>query len=265
MIPLIPYCIDHTMGYWYVVSLGVVKAVSRVFRGTTALSVGTGANNYTVYTVALGGLLLTVIRIFSPSLALTDADYITADVEGLTSVYSGTGSLITNPVEQLKWMLHNLIYSDWNGGPYSTTAAPVDDVMCSAAASYATTFKYEGAKYIGGSTTQESGSSLISSWLKSHLLFRARWSNLGKLGVFPIDHRHAPYAADYVFKGEEFAKVFKYQTASEGLASMIKSSYLYSKAGGQYWMTLQVQDLERWLIEKITESYELSWSASRFL
>jgi len=264
MIPLIPYCLDASAGYWYVVSLGYLKAVTRVYNASspTPLSVGTGANNYTVYNIALGGLFLTVIRIFSPSPVLTEADSITADVEGLTNVYNGTGSVISNPVEQFQWMLQNLIYSDWNGGAYATTA-PVDETLCSIAASYATAFKQEGSQYIGGTRSQTSGNALISSWLKSHLMMRARWSNLGELGVFPLDHRYAPYTTDYVFTGEEFG-TFSYQTASEGLATMIESSYLYSAASGQYWMSLQVQDLERWLLEKITESYDLSWSGSRF-
>jgi hypothetical protein len=262
MLPMIPYCIDATMGYWYLVSLGAMKSVPRVYKGATALSSGTGANQFQVSNIWRGGMYMTVVQIYSPSPVLTDADVLTCDVEGTQSV---GGVVITNPVEQLKWMLNNVIYNDWGGDPSGTfSTAPTDDTLMSTAAAYAAAFKYEGSRYIGGTTEQSTGSELLSSWMKSHINMRARWSNLGRLGVFPIDHRYLPYAADYVFDGEEFDRVFSFKTSSEGLSSKVKSSYLYGEADSKYWMTLEVQDLARWQIEKITESFDLSWSASRF-
>ncbi len=267
MVRSVPISISATTGYEYIVSLGVVKSVPRVYKGTTLQTLTT---HYTIQTRVLGGLKMTTIRFVS---ATTADDVITCDVEGLTDTNTTAGNLLTSPIDLLKWYLNNLVYSDWNGDAYSTIAAPLDLPTLSIAASYCSAFRYEAAQRFGGSREQETALAFLNGWLRSHLMLRMRWSNDGKLGVVPIDHRWAPYAAEYAYTGgsglgrhapEDFPDGFKYQLAAAGICSKVSLEYLYGDAASKFWQTLEVQDLTRWQTEKVTEKFQLDWSSSRF-
>jgi len=192
--------------------------------------------------------------------------YPSPDVEGITDTGATSGAVIAAPTEQLKWLLNNVIYSDWNGGAYSTTAAPVDSTSFSATGSYCSTFKYEGSQKIGGTADQVTGISLVNGWLKSHPMIRARWGNDGKLGLRVIDHRWTPYTYEYLIDGvtNDVDRGFAFTTSASDIVSKVSVEYLYGEAAGKFWQKLEVQDLARWNVEKVTQSFPLSWSASRF-
>lgn len=267
MVSCVPISISAATGYEYVVSLGIMKSVPRVYKGTTLQTLTT---HYTIQTRNLGGLKMTTIRFVS---ATTADDVITCDVEGLTDTNTTAGTLLTSSIDLLKWFLNNLIYSDWNGDAYSTTAAPLDLATLSITASYCSTFRYEVAFRFGGSRDQQPGIDFLNRWLRSHLMLRMRWSNDGKIGVVPIDHRWTPYAAAFAYTGgsapgrhaaEDFPDGFRYQLAAAGICSKVSLEYLYGEAAGKFWQTLEVQDLARWATEKVTEKFQLDWSSSRF-
>jgi hypothetical protein len=265
MVTAIPISIDATTGYKYLVSLGTMKSIPRVYKNGTLQTVGT---HYNVAQESRGGLSYTYVGFVS---ATASTDVVTCDVEGLTENGLTSGAVILNPADQVKWVLHNVVYGDWSGGAY-LSGAPIDAQMFATTAAYCSLFKYEGAKRIGGTTDQDTGLSLMNEWLRSGPMLRFRWSNLGKLGPFVIDHRFAPYAAAYLFDGgtqlaagvDDVDRSFGFRASSNGIISKVSMQYLYGEAPGKYWQKLEVQDLRRWQIERITESFTFPWSTSRF-
>jgi hypothetical protein len=97
-------------------------------------------------------------------------------------------------------------------------------------------------------------------------MIRARWGTDGKIGLRVIDHRWSPYAADYSFDGMtgDIDRGYSFATGAGDIISKVSVEYMYGEAAGKYWQTLEVQDLARWEIEKVTQSIPLSWSAARF-
>jgi hypothetical protein len=181
--------------------------------------------------------------------------------------------VLTSPIDLLKWFLNNLVYSDWNGDAYSTTAAPLGLASLSIAASYCSAFRQEASFRFGGSRDQQTALAFLNGWIRSELMLRPRWSNEGKLGVVPIDHRWTPYATEYTYIGgsepgrhaaEDLPDGFTYRLAASGICSKVSLQYLYGEAASKFWQTLEVQDLARWATEKVTERFALEWSSSRF-
>jgi hypothetical protein len=259
MIPAIPYSINAATGYRYVVSLGTVKSVPRVYKNGTLQTLTT---HYTISYPTIAGITLTSIDFVG---ATTENDSVTCDVEGLTDDGTTSGAVILAPTDMIKWVLHNLIWGDWDGSSTYLTGAPIDTSAFAAAAAYCTAYKRESSQYIGGTTVQTTGISLINSMLHSELMLRARWSNLGTIGLKPLDHRYAPYQSVYQFAGEDIDRSFAYKTNSEGLCTKVSLEYLRDTANSKYWQTLEVQDLARWQDEKVTEPFSLAWSPARFL
>jgi hypothetical protein len=261
-IPLVPYAIDSGLGWYkYVVSLGCCKAVNRVYKGSTLLTVTT---NYTVQQESLGGMWLTTVYLVGGTTA-TATDVITADVDGLTDTNLTTGAVITNPADLLSFAIVSLIYNNWDGvTQYDETDAPIDATSFSAAGSYFSTFKGEGAYRLGGTKEQQTGLALVNSWLKSHLMVRARWSNAGTIGLKVIDHRWSPYSYDYLVRSNDVNGAFGFGTSASDIISKVAVEYLYGDAPGKYWQRLETQDLARWEVEKVSQSYSLAWSSSRF-
>lgn len=267
MVGAVPISINATTGYEYIVSLGVMKSVPRVYKGTVLQTLTT---HYTIQTRMLGGLKMTTIRFVN---ATTVDDIITCDVEGLTDTNTTAGSVLVSPIDLLKWYLNNLVYSDWNGDAYSTTAAPLDLTSLSISAAYCSAFGQEAGFRFGGSGDQQQAIAFVNRWLRSQLMLRMRWSNEGKIGVIPIDHRWTPYATEYSYTGgsapgrhgpQDLKDGFSYRLAASGICSKVSLEYLYGDAAGKFWQKLEVQDLARWATEKVTENFQLDWSSSRF-
>lgn len=258
MIPAIPVSIDATLGYEYMVSLGTLKSVDRVYQNGTLKTLTT---HYTVGQRSAGGLTFTYVRFVGATAA---ADVITCDAHGLTDDGTTAGTVILAPAEQLKWVLNNLIYGDWAGGAY-VTGAPIDSAAFSATAAYQAAFLVESAVYLGGGTKATSGMEIIDSWMASHLMVRARW-RAGLFGILPIDHRYAPYAAAVTSNAsiDDVGASLDVSRSAAGICSKVSVEYLYGEQAGKYWSALEVQDLTRWQTEKRTEGFPLLWSSRRF-
>lgn len=257
-IPAIPVSIDAALGYEYMVSLGTLKAVDRVYQNGTLKTLTT---HYTVGQRSLGGLTYTYVRFVGATAA---TDVITCDVQGLTDTGATAGSVILAPAEQLKWALHNLIYGDWAGGTY-LTGAPIDSAAFALTAAYQSMFRAEGAKYLGGGTKPTTGMEIVDGWMPSHLMIRARWAS-GLFGILPIDHRYAPYAAAVIANAlnDDVERSLDVARSASGICSKVSVEYLYGEQAGKFWSALEVQDLARWQTEKVTDAFSLDWSARRF-
>jgi hypothetical protein len=258
MIPTIPVSIDAALGYEYMVSLGTLKAVDRVYQNGTLKTLTT---HYTVGQRSLGGLTYTYVRFVGATAA---TDVITCDVQGLTDDGTTAGNVILAPAEQLKWTLHNLIYGDWSGGSY-LSGAPIDSGAFALTAAYQSTFRAEGATYLGGGIKPMTGIEIVNGWMASHLTIRARWQG-GLFGILPLDHRYVPYAAALIANAttDDVDRGLDVSRSAAGLCSKVSVEYLYGEQAGRYWSALEVQDLARWQTEKVTDAFSLVWSARRF-
>ncbi len=260
-VPAFPISIDPATGYVYLVSLGAIRSVLRVYKNSVLQTAGV---NYNVAQQWRGGLYMTVV-VFTGATVATDV--VTCDVEGLTVDNTTSGALILLPADQAKWVLNNLVFADWNGGAYSTTTAPIDAPLFARTASYQATFLAEGSHYLGGSLEQTSGMAFLTEWLGSNIMIRARWSPLGKFGVFPFDHRWAPYTTAFWAHDskDEFDASFGTKHSAGQIVSRVSVEYLPGKVAGKMWQRLEVQDLTRWTLERVTDSFTLAASSARFL
>lgn len=253
--------LDATNGYWYLVGIGVMDDVPRVYKNGTLQTVST---HYTIQNPKWGGTTYTAIKFVSATVA---SDVVTADVQGLTDAGDGTGSLITGATDQLIHFLVNFAWGDWRTGDWlATSSAPIDTVACAASKTYLGKYGDEGSIYEGGSTEQRRAIEVVNRWLKSFPPLRVRWSNAGLLGVVPISHASGDYVSSPWVQAEvdERDASFSYRTVSSQIVSRVSLSYLPGERAGKLWQSLDLQDLALWEDEKVTENIALENSAARF-
>jgi hypothetical protein len=130
-----------TSNQWYLLSVGWLKAVSRVF--VAGLQV---TSNFTVIHPTVNGRVYTVIQ-WTGSAPPDGA--ITADVQGYETVGDGTGTLIENEANILKHLLVNFIYGDATSLWLADATAPVDTTAFASAAAILD----RGGRRAGGSST----------------------------------------------------------------------------------------------------------------
>lgn len=252
-------------GKYWLVGVGVMKAVPRVYKnGGTALTLST---NYTLAYPKWGGTTYTAVVIGgSGATTSSTADEVTCDVEGLTDAGDGTGGLITGAAAQLQHFLVNFGYGDWRTGAWlSEATAPLDTSSFATADTFMAKFGGEGSIYVGGSTEQKRVREVLSGWLRSWPMLRARWSADGKMGLRVIDHASGAYvSAPWVQAVRDELAPMQYEAVSGQLVSRVSLSYLPGQRAGKLWQTLDLQDLALWQSEKTTEQVALDYSAARF-
>ena len=228
---------------------------------TNAYSAGTlvATSDYTASTVTINGKLWSIVTF--------DADQgdnaITLDVEGLTDNHAGGGTLITNPVEQLRHFLVNFVWNDWRSGAYyAESTAPLATQYFNQTADFLNALGHEGSKRYAG-TEQIKALDALNEWLDSHEI-KAFWTNNGKLAIRPIDHRSVRvYFATQWLRGDETALSFKHTFDPSNIVRHVSAQYIYNEAQAKYMQTLEVADLS--VADDVTVSRTLPWSAARVL
>lgn len=250
-----------TANHYWIVSLGVLKAVARVrHNGGSVLS---SPSNYEVKYPVWGGSVYTAIY-------LKDAnaydDTVTCDVEGLTDVGDGSGAVILHPCSQIEHFLSNFGWGDWKSGTwYSSSLWPIDLTSFTAAATFLSRFGSEGSLYIGGSTEQVRALDVFNLWLTSNPMLRGRWSNVGTLGVVPISHESGEYLSEpWIQQERDELRPMTYEALSENIVARVSVQYLPGHRAGKLWQALDVQDLQAWEQERSTAQLPLECSAARF-
>lgn len=251
---------SSTAGKVWLVGLGALKAVPRVYKNGTLKTLTT---HYTVGTKLWGGATYTVVTMVEASVV---GDEITCDVEGLTDAGDGSGALITGAASQVKHFLVNFGYGDWRTGAWLPDAgAPIDVASVATADAFTGKFGGEGSLYVGGSTEQQRVLDVFNGWLRSWPLIRARWSADGKLGLRVLDHGSGGYlSVPWVQPERDELEPMRYETVAGQLVSRVSLSYLPGQRAGKLWQTLDLQDLRLWGRVKVTEQLALEYSAARF-
>jgi hypothetical protein len=102
----------------YCASWGAMKAINRVYQdGTGLLTLGAG---YTVTYPNYGGDTWTVLTIVADPAGAA----ITWEGDGYETVGDGSGTLITDPVDQIEHFLHNFVFNRSSGSWYTRATAP---------------------------------------------------------------------------------------------------------------------------------------------
>ena len=242
--------VDHT----YAWMLGAGTA-------TTVYSAGVGmlTTSYTSTTTTINGKLWSIVTFTSDQ----GDNEITLDVEGLTDQPDGTGTLITNPVEQLKHFLVNFVWNDWRSGAYyEESTAPLAVESFNRTAELLNAFGHRGSKRYAG-TEQLNALDALNEWLDSHEI-KAFWTNQCKLAVRPIDHRtQRLYFDTQVLKGSELALSFSRIFDPTNIVQKVSTQYIYNEAAAKYSQTLEVSDLS--VNEDVTVSRALPWSEAEVI
>jgi len=191
---------------------------------------------------------------------------VSADVDGIETVGNGTGTVILNPVAQLRHWLSNFGFADYKVGLWLTTHAKIDAASWSACETFATTYGFEGSMYIGGTASQVKVSDVIQNWLKSWPSFRLYWDHAGKLAMKYI----SPVLSMTGKQGDTFGPIreedmidFKTEMDTTQMLSRVGTSYVYGVKDGKFWTSIDVMDLAQ--SEVLTENVEALYSAGRFV
>lgn len=238
----IPISIDATAGYRYNASIGILKSIRNVFKNGALQTLTT---NYTIDFPVLFGTQITRITMVQATVA---GDVITFDADGYETVGDGTGTLILNPVDQMKHRLVNFVFGDYRSGPWLADAtAPIDVGSFAAASTYAGNANYEGSNHEGGTTTQRRGRDSINEWLTSWQAFKLYWTPQGKLGIVPVlNPKHPGYGTSpgWLY-GPALEKGVTFMPPGIDPSSIygrVDVKYLEDPSANKQWASLAVQD-----------------------
>jgi len=259
--------VDYAAGVssWAYMSYGRIVGASACY--VNDVSRGAIGGNWGQAHVFRDGRWHTIV-VFTSSFPNPATDRVTVDCKGLTSIWDGTGTLLTNPVEVLKHILANLVYASWNGGTYNPdSVAPLDTTTLASLSTFAVQRLYEATRKIGGTTKQETALSIVESWLSAHKAFRLYWNMGGKLAGGTITPIYPGYwngnepqlvrPEDDMTPGTSLERFQDVQS----VASQISGSYLPDDSKGQLSASLDVQDPS--ITPKIVQSLQHDWSAAR--
>ncbi len=179
----------------------------------------------------------------------------------------GTGTLINNPVRQLRHFL-TLIYADWRAGVWPPlTVAPVDGPSWDACADWCDRFKIEGSAYIGGTKEQTKAWVVVERWLESFPMFRLVWNAEGNLAMVnlaaAVEWPGYPTTTSTMFDGPAHSADRRPSVPHDvaGLARQISGTFLFSASDNQNYGSLDVQDPS--VIEKVVTNVQMNWSMAR--
>jgi hypothetical protein len=262
---------DATAGYYYVVSLGWIKSVDRLYLNGT---LKTFTTQWDKAFVVAGGKRYTVV--FLIGITPLPTDVIQVDCKGLTVNADGTGALITGGADVLKHALVNFGFGDWQApvagltGYLPDTGAPLDVVEFGSAAVWGNQFGWESAWRIGATAQAGLGNDVLNSWRNSFPSMRAWWTERGQIACGALRHhddRAGLYPSDPWLREENLIgkpeDAFVPRDDATQLMSRVSGSYLYGEADRKYWGALEVQDPT--LARRGQQSYSLPFSARRVL
>lgn len=258
-VPLVPVDWVDTTEAIYCVCLGTAKSVPAVYKNGTATAIG-----FSVVNERHGGASWTLVD-FASSFPL-DSDVLTADVEGYDADGTGSGALVTNPVNQLWLFLDQFVWSDQRTWDTSTWGfnkgnAPIDIASWEAMATKFSLYNIRGARYLGGQAERPRAVDVVNEWLTSFPFVRMYWNASGQLALTDILPEHPGYgvAGDRILMAaeEEVSGVAGLRYDDTSLARRVTTKCLYSSATGTYVGSVDAQDLG--VPEDVTDEIACIW------
>ena len=188
------------------------------------------------------------------------------DAEGPTTIADGSGSLITNPLDQLRHVVTQYGYNDYHSGNYyADSSVPLDAGSWARTSAYLANKAHEGAQYLGGAAGTRGWLQLLSDFADQYML-RFFWTNAGTLAVIPaVDpylDRRLLYADDQWLRANELAlSPPSFDFDEQGIKREIIVSYAPSAVEGKSFRDLKVSDVT--VSDRVTDELDFNWSAAR--
>lgn len=132
-----------------------------------------------------------------------DSVEVTADVDGLTSVGDGSGTVITDPIDCLRLLLDNFVFGDWAMGAWDTTSAGVDTTAFATVKTFLAGQGQGGLKAARAIDSQRRGGDELREWCSTFVVYPV-WNKSGQLSLVADDSRDgASYVSDPWIRREE--------------------------------------------------------------
>ena len=222
------YCVD-TVAFKYAVSLGLMRAIRAVYKDGVKQTTGWSATFETV-----SGRTWTIIDFTS---TMGDAA-ITADVEGLSSVYDGSGDLISNPARQIEHLLRCFVWDNWSSGAYPT-ATKIDPASFALVCDTLAARGHRGGLRLGG--TRERAMVVLERWCQTFGVY-PYWTYAGTIGLGMLDWAPPATYPDFLLP-ETACRALALPFDASQLTREIALRYCYDSAVEQYMFDRKVQDL----------------------
>jgi hypothetical protein len=222
----------------YNLAHGGLQACPRVYAD------GTATGGYTFQRSTRNGIYVSEL-LFEADPGLQVA--ITADVDGIGTVYDGSGSLETNPATQMARLLSAFVFEDattgatYTSGAWPATHPNLDSTSWTAAAAYFTAMGLRGARAFH--TEERTGLDVLNEWCRS-CGFRPYWTDEGKLAVGFIDHRAGggSYISDRWIRHPEIMS-FRPDWHTAGIIDRLNVDAVLDAVSGQHQRKVTVPDL----------------------
>lgn len=167
--------------FQYIVALGFIAGVDRVYSAGIQLSSG-----WTASYVTINGRRWTIVTFTTDQ----SANAITADVRGYAANADGTGAVISNQADQLRHFITNWHYGDYRAQAawLSDSLGPVDTTLFATAATFLSDRGYSGSRWIGGASDR-TGVAVLNEWTAPGSVgAKTFWTGAGKLAIRFWDH-----------------------------------------------------------------------------
>jgi len=246
-----------TISFVYELSLGWLQEVTNVYADGILIP----SSGYFVLHPNIGGRRRTVVAFVATQSGKT----ITADVKGLTDRGDGTGTLLQKPGAVLQHWLTNFLFGDWLTGDWLAPSVNIDTPSVYETDQFLARKGHEVSKVFGGDESVTTGTAAIEEWCDSHEV-KAYWTEAGKLAFRPLHHDFSSYALPsrpwFRGPGQDLGG-FGLPQNTRQIANKVSVAYLFGQAAGQFFQTVDVEDLG--VLENSIITRDLPYSAARLV
>lgn len=183
MVPGVNVRFDKDLGYWWLVSIGNLVDVRRLYYDGVPITTGKGSW-WHIRREVVGSTLITAVEIDEGYQPIEDT-VVAFDVEGPDSNGDFAGSTLENPVQQLRAILEEYVYRPAPLGIWRGAHSIIDNASWTAAATYFSTRGYVSGRRLGADQGETSAAAVIQSFLDAYPWTRIDWGEMGSL-VFTI-------------------------------------------------------------------------------
>jgi hypothetical protein len=183
MVPCLNVRYDEALGFWWIVSLGHVVEIRRLYYDGVAQA----DTIWTTRRGVWGGSLATFVEITAGSQPEKGV-VVSCDLEGPddSGLYSGTA--VTNPIRQLRTVLEEYAFREPPLGAWRGAHALIEASEWDAAETwFEDRNRAESARRWGADQNPETAAEVVQSFMDAHLFARLHWTPNGTLGIFIID------------------------------------------------------------------------------
>ena len=191
-------------------------------------------------------------------------DDVRFDAVGFDGDGTGSGTLITNPAEQLEHFLTNLVFGDYTGRLnqsvtwLSTSSFPISTILFSEAKTFFTRRKSEGSRVI---SSEASGLDVLTEWCEN---FNAKpfWSLDWKLAVRVADPTRLNIVVERHLRSDtRFGSELQRSMERQSKLTRAKINYLYDTAAGSFSLQNEVHDTRR--APAVEREFSFFWGRGR--